>query len=124
MDQMGRPEFVAALGEVADILGARSQTARIYIVGGAALAVAYDSDRFTHDIDAVALDGHSAVVSAVHEVARRHGWHTSWLNDQAAAYTPRGDEYRARVVFDHPSLRVTAASPERMLKRRGITRLA
>ena len=60
MAQMGRPEMVAALGEVADILGARRQTARIYIVGGAAIAMAYDSDRFTHDIDAVVLDGHSA----------------------------------------------------------------
>lgn len=115
MDQMGRAELVAALGEVADILQARRQTARIYIVGGAAMAMAYDSDRFTHDIDAVVLDGHGAVVSAVHEVARRYGWHTSWLNDQAAAYMPRGDDYRGRVVFDHPSLRVTAASPERML---------
>lgn len=115
MAQMGRPEMVAALGEVADILGARRQTARIYIVGGAAIAMAYDSDRFTHDIDAVVLDGHSAVVSAVHEVARRHGWHTSWLNEQASAYIPRGDDYRGRVVFDHPSLRVTAASLETML---------
>ena len=28
---------------------------------------------------------------------------------------PSGDDPRSRVVFDHPNLRVTAASPERML---------
>ena len=39
----------------------------------------------------------------------------SWLNEQSAAYMPRGGDPGGLVVFDHPSLRVTAASPERIL---------
>ena len=115
MARMDRRELLAALGEVADLLTVRRVTARIYIVGGAAMALAYDNERFTHDIDAVILDSHSAVISAVHEVAQRRGLPTSWLNEQASFYVPRGDDRRGQVVFDHPSLRVIAASPERML---------
>ena len=77
--------------------------------------MAYDSDKFTHDIDAVILDSHTAVTQAVHTIAHRRGLPTSWLNEQASAYVPRGEDPRGRVVFDHPSLRVTAASPQRML---------
>ena len=115
MDRMGRRDLLAALEEVAEILRTRRQTARIYIVGGAAMAMAYDSERFTHDIDAVILDSHGAVTSAVHEVAGRRGLPTSWLNEQASAYVPKSEDRRGRVVFDHPCLRVTAASPKRML---------
>ena len=115
MARMDRQELLAALGEVADLLKVRRVTARIYIVGGAAMALAYDNERFTHDIDAVILDNHGAVIAAVHEVARRRGLPTSWLNEQASAYFPRGDDRSGRAVFDHPNLRVTAASPERML---------
>lgn len=115
MDRVGRRELLAAFEEVAEILRTRRQTARIYIVGGAAMAMAYDGESFTHDIDAVILDSHSAVTSAVREVARRRGWPTSWLNEQASAYVPKSEDRRGRLVFDHPSLRVTAASPERML---------
>ena len=79
------------------------------------MAMAYDSERFTHDIDAVILDNHGAVASAVHEVAERRGLPTSWLNEQGSASVPKREDRRGRVVFDHPSLRVTAASPERML---------
>ena len=112
---MGHRELVEALEELAEILRGRGTTACLYIVGGAAMAMAYGSDRFTHDIDALILDNHTAVTRAVVEVAHRRGLPTSWLNEQATAYMPKGDDVHSRVVFDHPGLRVTAASPERML---------
>ena len=112
---MGRRELVAALEDLAELLHDRRTTARIYIVGGAAMALAYGSNRFTHDVDALILDNHTAVTQAVHEVARRRALPTSWLNEQATAYMPAGEDPHPRVVFDHPSLLVTAASPQRML---------
>ena len=115
MPAMGHRELVEAIGELAELLRTRRTTARLYIVGGAAMAMAYGSDRFTHDIDALILDNHTAVTRAVVEVARRRGLPASWLNEQATAYMPKGDDVHGRVVFDHPGLRVTAASPERML---------
>ena len=49
---MGRRQLLAALEEIAELLYICRTTARIDIVGGVATAIAYDSDRFTHDIDA------------------------------------------------------------------------
>lgn len=48
-------------------------------------------------------------------VARDLGLPTWWLNEQASVYiSPAGDADAPR-VFDHPGLRVQAASPEHLL---------
>ena len=52
------------------------------------MALAYRSDRFTHDIDALILDNHTAVTQAVYDIARRRGLPTSWQNEQATTYMP------------------------------------
>jgi hypothetical protein len=38
-----------------------------------------------------------------------------WLNEQASVYVARGGDANAPRVFDHPGLRVAAASPEHLL---------
>ena len=70
MPGMGRRQLVAVLDELGELLRTRGTTARMYVVGGAAMALAYGSDRFTHDIDALILDNHTAVTRAVHDIAR------------------------------------------------------
>lgn len=112
---MNRDDFSAALTDVAEILERRRASARVYIVGGAAMALAYDSDRYTGDMDGLITDGYAELTEAVREVARRRGLPSSWLNEQASSYIPRGEDRRGWAVFDHPALRVIAASPERML---------
>ena len=112
---MDASELRGALGEVAELLAHQGISVRVYIVGGAAMALAYDAERSTRDIDAVIESHHGPLTDAVREVARRHGWPGTWLNEQAAAYVPRGSDPGSRVVFDHPCLRVLAASPTRML---------
>lgn len=112
---MRRDDFIAVLTETAEILERRRASARVYIVGGAAMALAYGSDRFTRDMDGVITEGYAELTEAVREVARRRGLPASWLNEQASSYIPRGEDRRALAVFDHPALRVVAASPERML---------
>ena len=112
---MGRDAFREALGEVADRLHRRGAVARIYVVGGAAMALAYDAERASHDIDSVILDGYGPLVEVVREIARERGWPSTWLNDQAAGYVPSTADATARVVFDHPALHVLAASPEHLL---------
>ncbi len=115
MAAMGYDELVDALRDLAETLHMQRTTARIYIVGSAAMVMAYNSDRFTTDIDALIIDNHSAVTRAVCDVARRRGLPTSWLNEPATSYMPRGDDVHSVVVFDHPGLRMTAATPIRML---------
>lgn len=112
---MDRAELDALLHELAEELRQRKVNARIYLVGGAAMALAYDAERTTRDLDVLVLDAHGAVMDAAQAVARRHGMPGSWLNEQATAYMPRGDDAGAVVVFDAPGLAVLAASPERLL---------
>lgn len=75
------------------------------------MALAYDSDKLTRDIDAAIIDGHGAVIRAVQEIARARGWPTTWLKEQATPYMPSAPDHHAQVVLDHPALRVLVASP-------------
>ncbi|MCE2541186.1 MAG: nucleotidyltransferase, partial [Acidobacteria bacterium] len=89
--------------------------ANVYVVGGAAMTLAYRRDRTTHDIDARIDSGHSATVHAVREIARERGLPESWLNEQATSYMPREADARAPTLYNSPYLVVTGASAEHML---------
>ncbi len=101
--------------ELADALAQARVRACIYIIGGAAMTMAYQRDRATQDACARIDDGHQAVLTAVNSIARRHGLPTTWLNEQATAYLPAAPDRRAPVVFDSPHLIITGASAEHLL---------
>lgn len=115
MPDFSKPGMLAAFGELATILQRDGERGRIYVAGGAAMMLAHESDRLTRDIDASIDDGHGAVTRAAHQIAQRHRWPRSWLNEQATAYMPAPKQRRGTVVFDHPSLKVVAASKEHLL---------
>ena len=104
-----------ALGDVAQRLAHAGVQGRLYVAGGAAMALAYDADRLTRDIDAAITHGHNAVIDAVRAVARARGWPSTWLNEQATTYMPQIPDRPSQVVFDHPALQVAVASPTHML---------
>ena len=89
--------------------------AHVYIVGGAAMALGFDSRRQTMDVDALIREGHGPVVEAVRRIGRRRGWPDAWLNEEAVPAIPRGKEGRARTVYGDRNLVVTAASAEHLL---------
>jgi predicted nucleotidyltransferase len=102
-----------AFRRLGDRLVRRGVIADIYF-GGAAMALAYDARRATRDIDAV-FKPHGIVLEEARIVADELGLPDWWLNEQASTYVaPDGDPSAPR-VFDHPGLRVAAASPEHML---------
>jgi hypothetical protein len=88
--------------------------ADIYVFGGAAMVLAYDAQRATRDIDAV-FHPHGLVLDEARHVADVLGLPTWWLNEQASVYVSGKLDPGKRNVFDHPGLRVAAASPEHML---------
>ena len=115
MRPLGAGELRAALGEVAGRLQRRGRRARVYVVGGAAMVLAYGADRLTRDIDAAVIEGHGPLLEEVRGVARERGWPTTWLNEQATSYMPPVADRHSEVVFDHPALVVAVASPRHML---------
>lgn len=76
--------------------------------------LAYDARRATRDIDAV-FQSHGVVLDEARAVAEELGLPQWWLNEQASVYVAPGGDAAAPRVFDHPGLRVSAASPEHLL---------
>jgi hypothetical protein len=111
---LDRAAIVDAFRRLGDRLASRSVVADLYVFGGAAMALAYDARRATRDIDAV-FQPHGVVLDEARAVAQELGLPPWWLNEQASAYVAPGGDPDAPRVFDHPGLRVSAASPEHLL---------
>jgi hypothetical protein len=106
----GRAEMERALSALGDRLQRRGVVADVFVVGGAAMALAYDATRVTRDIDATFVP-HGVVIEEARRVADDLGLPYWWLNEQASVYISGKDDPGKRRVFDHPGLRVSAASP-------------
>ena len=74
------------------------------------MALAYDATRVTRDVDSLFVP-HGVVLEEARNVAQDLGLPAWWLNEQASVYISGKDDPGGRRVFDHPGLRVTAASP-------------
>jgi predicted nucleotidyltransferase len=108
---LGRAELERAFSALGERLAHRGVVADIFVVGGAAMALAYDATRVTRDVDARFVP-HGIVLEEARRVADNLGLPPWWLNEQATAYISGKDDPGKRRVFDHPGLRVMAASPE------------
>lgn len=110
---MDRDEIIAALTALGELLAERGITGEMYVVGGAAIALAFDERRSTRDIDAV-FEPKLEIYAAAAELARRRQMPPGWLNDAVKGFL-EGDDAEAREVLDVPGLRCLAASPRILL---------
>jgi hypothetical protein len=110
---MDRDEIIAALTALAAELEHRGVSAEMYVVGGAAIALAFDERRATRDIDAV-FEPKNVVYEAAAVVAEQLRLPAGWLNDAVKGFL-EGDDPAAAPVLDLPGLRCLAASPETLL---------
>lgn len=85
----------------------------MYVVGGAAIALAFDERRSTRDIDAV-FEPKAVVYEAAETVAGQRGLPAGWLNDAVKGFLA-GPDPAAAPVLDLPGLRCLAASPQTLL---------
>ena len=106
---LSRDDIVMVLGELADDLEAQGIHGDLFLVGGAAMALAYSTRRATRDLDAV-FEPKQAVYDAAGRVGDRHGLPHDWLNDGVNGFLP-GPDPDATVLFDRPGLAVRVASP-------------
>jgi hypothetical protein len=87
----------------------------VFIVGGAAMTVAYDARPSTRGVDAI-WHLSAAVREAAHRVAGGHDdVDDDWLNDGVKGFLPGEDPGERRVVYDGDCLAVAAASPAYLL---------
>jgi Nucleotidyltransferase of unknown function (DUF6036) len=113
MALLDRDGILGALRALDEELGHTGVRGEIFVVGGAAMALAYDIRRSTVDVDAVFAPS-AEVRDAAARVAERLGFEPDWLNDAAKAFMP-GDDPARIAVYEGTNLSVAAASPRFML---------
>ena len=70
---LSKDDMHALFDTLSERLRRKRARANIYLVGGAVMALAFDRERITGDIDARIDAGHGALVEAVHEIAAERG---------------------------------------------------
>lgn len=103
----------ALLAELSESLRARGEHAVLFVVGGAAMVLAYDAHRSTRDVDALFRPA-VAVREVVGEVAARDRLQPDWVNDAVKGFLP-GDDECPRTVFESENLLVQVPSPEYLM---------
>lgn len=112
---LSRNEILELFNELNDELAAADTRGDVFVVGGAAMAVAYDARPATRDVDAI-FHPSSEVRAAAKRVARLHrGLADDWLNDGVKGFLPGDDDGKQKVLYDGENLTVRAASPEYLL---------
>lgn len=110
---LDREQIVALLSELGGELSVEGIRADLFAVGGAAMALAYDSRRTTSDVDAIFVPKNK-VYEAARLIAERHNLPEDWLNDGVKGMLP-GDDPSASDIAEVNGIRVSVPSPRYML---------
>lgn len=110
---MRRDEIVRALTALGAELAERGLVADLYVVGGAAITLAYDERRATRDIDAVFVPK-TEVYAAAARVAAALDLPDGWLNDAVKGFLLGPDRFPTKTL-EMPGLRCEVASAETVL---------
>ena len=112
---MDRAEILRALTALGRRLVGRGVVGELYVVGGAAIAIAlaFDERRATRDIDAV-FEPKLVVYEEAARVADELGLANGWLNDGVEGFLAGPDPWPTS-VFEVPGLRVQSASAQMLL---------
>lgn len=108
LDADGIRELLRELGRR---LHARGITARIFLVGGAAMALAYDTRRTTRDIDGV-FEPKTEVYAEAALMADEAGLPPDWLNDGVKGLLPDQSVPEVGAHFDSVGISVEVASAQ------------
>jgi len=108
-----RSEILELLSLLAGRLDSRGLKGEMYVVGGAAIALAFDERRSTRDIDAV-FEPKRVIYDAAAAIAAERGLDEGWLNDAVKGFLT-GPDVEAIPILDLPGLSVATASPRIIL---------
>jgi hypothetical protein len=108
-----RARIIAALEALGEELTSQGIHGQVFIVGGAAMALAYSARRVTRDIDAV-FEPKTMIYQAAERVAERLDLPEDWLNDGVKAFLP-GPDRDGVPLPEVTGIEVTTASARYLL---------
>ncbi len=101
--------------DLLDIELSRSHArAELKLAGGAVMALLYDIDRVTRDVDGVAINGHGPLMDAARTVAAELHLPPGWLNEGVSAYLSTQSD-PPTPVYDGAALSIHAVSTNHMI---------
>lgn len=106
---LSRDDIVELLKELGATLAEEGERAELFLVGGAAMALAYSTRRLTRDLDAI-FEPKQVVYDAARKVGERRDLAEDWLNDAVKGFLPGADP-NATLLLDEPGISVRVASP-------------
>jgi len=105
-----RPTIKRLIGELGARCAARGLTVEMFLVGGAAMALAYSRERATRDLDAI-FEPTMAVYEEARYLADKHGLPPDWLEDAVKGLMPDGADDGEQVRLYREGISVAVASP-------------
>ncbi|MHB8264159.1 MAG: DUF6036 family nucleotidyltransferase [Acidimicrobiales bacterium] len=111
--RLNRRKVLHLLDQLANNLGQRNVQAELFVVGGGAIILAYDSERLTYDVDAL-FEPKSIVYEEAHRIAEENHVQSDWLNDAVKVHLI-GDDPHAAVAYRNKWLKVAVGTPKYLL---------
>jgi hypothetical protein len=112
---LSQDRILGLFGELDRELGRSEVRGDIFVVGGAAMAVAYDARPATRDVDAI-WHPSAEIRTAAERVAADHSdLAPDWLDNGVKAFLPGDDHGERKVIYDGDHLTVSVPSPEYLL---------
>jgi hypothetical protein len=99
------------LTELGQRMDARGLSAHLFLVGGAAMALAFNTRRVTRDLDAL-FEPKSEIYAEAAVMAAEQGLPADWLNDGVKGLLPDRVGPESGLHFESPGLTVEVASAE------------
>ena len=112
---LSKAQLVELFDMLSERLHRRGVVARIYVIGGACMALGYDGGRFTEDVDVRIDAGEEALFESAQEIAQERGLAKGWINDLSMRAMDVGRDERAETLYESGNLVATGASAEFLL---------
>ena len=112
---LDRERLLRAFRRLGDELANERVRAEVVLAGGAVIALLFDTERVTRDVDGLIIHGHGPLTKAAQQIAGELGLPRGWLNEGVAVYLSTQPDKKRSLVFDHPHLVIYASSTEHML---------
>lgn len=115
MTLLDREAIVELLTQLGARLDKRGIEAELYVVGGTAMALAYNRSKVTRDIDAVFEPASIVEAEAKAMAKRRRDLPDDWLNSRVKPLLPLLYDAHQIEAFAAPGISVNVASPQHLL---------